>query len=117
MNYLNEVIVIAVHRVTALPDSVIKDELEAKAFKGSHMSAAGGFVPPGIAGHSPGIGLVYDPDLVRRLLSKAGYPNGKGFPEIARLPPTASEDERIIPFLRSSWRENLGLGGDQYVIV
>ena len=110
-------IVIAVHRVTALPDAVDKDELEAKAFKGSHMAATGGFVHPGMAGHSPVIGLVYDPDLTRRLLSEAGYPNGKGFPKIAMLHPTASENERIIPFLRSSWRENLGLGGDQYVIV
>jgi ABC-type transport system substrate-binding protein len=54
-----------------------KDELEAKAFKGSHMAATGGFVHPGMAGHSPVIGLVYDPDLTRRLLSEAGYPNGK----------------------------------------
>ena len=117
MNYLDEVIVIAVHRVTALPDDVNKDELEGKAFKGSHMAAICGFVHPGMAGHSQVSGLVYDPYLARRLLSEAGYPNGKGFPEIARLDPTASEDERTIPFLRSSWRENLGLGGDQYVIV
>jgi len=33
------------------------------------------------------------------------------------LHPTASENEHIIPFLRSFWGENLGLGGDQYVIV
>jgi len=70
-----------------------------------------------MTGHSPGIGLVYNPDLARRLLSEAGYPNGKWFPEITWLHPTASKDEHIIPFLRSSWRENLGLGDDQYVIV
>jgi len=93
----------------AFVHAVDRDELEAKAYQGSHMAATGGFVPPGMAGHSAGIGLVYDPDLARRLLSEAGYPNGKGFPEIAWLHPTASKDERIIPFLRSSWRENLGL--------
>jgi len=75
MKYLDEVIVIAGHRAVALPDAVDKDELEAKAFKGSHMAATGGFVHPGMAGPSPGIGLVYDPDLARRLLSEAGYPN------------------------------------------
>jgi len=56
MNYLDEVIVIAVHWVTALPNAVDKDELEAKAFKGSHMAATGGFVHPGMTGHSPVIG-------------------------------------------------------------
>jgi len=93
----------------AFVHAVDRDELESKAYKGSHMAATGGFIPPGMVGHSAGIGLVYDPDLARRLLSEAGYPNGKGFPEIAWLHPTASKDERIIPFLRSSWRENLGL--------
>jgi ABC-type oligopeptide transport system substrate-binding subunit len=92
----------------AFVHAVDRDELEAKVYRGSHMAATGGFVPPGMVGHSPGIGLVYDPDLARRLLSEAGYPNGKGFPEITWLHPTASKDERLIPFLRSSWRENLG---------
>ncbi len=117
MNYPDEVLAIAVHRVTALPDALDKDELEAKAFKGSHMATTGWFVHTGMARHSPGIGLVYDPDLARRLLNEAGYPDGKGFPEIDSLHPTAYEDERIFPYLRSSWRENLGLGDDRFVIL
>ena len=50
MNYLDGMIVITVHRVTALPDAVDKDELEVKAFMGSHMAVTGRFVHPGRLG-------------------------------------------------------------------
>jgi ABC-type transport system substrate-binding protein len=43
---------------------------------------AGGMIPPGMPGHSPGIGLPYDPPKARQLLAEAGYPGGRGFPEI-----------------------------------
>jgi ABC-type oligopeptide transport system substrate-binding subunit/class 3 adenylate cyclase len=44
--------------------------------------ATGGLIPPGMAGHSPSLGLPHDPDLARRLLAKAGFPDGKGFPSL-----------------------------------
>jgi len=46
----------------------------------SFRPAYGGIIPPGMAGHSPDIGLSYDPETARRLLAEAGYPNGQGFP-------------------------------------
>jgi ABC-type oligopeptide transport system substrate-binding subunit len=47
--------------------------------------ATGGLVPPAMAGHSPHIGLAYDPERAQRLLAEAGYPGGQGFPEIEYL--------------------------------
>jgi len=41
---------------------------------------AGGLVPPGMAGHSPELGLPCDLTLARSLLAAAGYPDGNGFP-------------------------------------
>ncbi|MGB5932102.1 MAG: ABC transporter substrate-binding protein, partial [Anaerolineae bacterium] len=53
--------------------------------RGFVFPTTGGFVPPGIPGHSPGIGLPYDPDQARRLLAEAGYQGGRGFPTVEAL--------------------------------
>lgn len=46
------------------------------------ISATGGLVPVGMAGHSPGLALDFDPDLGRQLLAEAGYPGGAGLPKL-----------------------------------
>ena len=56
-----------------------------KAARPDCFPATGGFVPPGMPGHSPGIGLPYDPGQARRLLAEAGYPGGQGFPVVECL--------------------------------
>ena len=69
--------------------------------------ASGGFIPPGVPGHSPDIGLGYNPNLARQLLADAGYPGGKGFPAVEAL-----ARERIRPqteALQAQWLENLGI--------
>lgn len=70
--------------------------------------ATGGFIPPGIPGHSPGIGLPYDPKQARRLLAQAGYPDGRGFPAVEM----AVADVTAVYFgdvLCAQWRHNLGV--------
>ena len=70
--------------------------------------AMGGFVPPAIPGHSAGIALPYDPERARQLLAEAGYPAGRGFPEIQGM-----GSHRSLQWLRGSletqWREVLGV--------
>ncbi len=70
--------------------------------------ATGGFVPPGLPGHSPGIGLTYDPERARRLLAEAGYPQGHGFPAIEAWASFPLADQRIH-HLQTQWREHLGI--------
>lgn len=42
----------------------------------------GGFIPKGMPGYSEKAGYNYQPDSVRALLNRAGYPSGKGLPEL-----------------------------------
>jgi len=69
--------------------------------------ATGGFIPPGVPGHSSAIGLPYDPEGARQLLAEAGYPGGRGFPIV-----DACARERIRPqteHLQKQWQDNLGV--------
>jgi ABC-type oligopeptide transport system substrate-binding subunit/DNA-binding SARP family transcriptional activator len=93
----------------ALAHALDREALARYAFQDQRLPATGGFVPPGMAGHSPGIGLAYDPERARCLLAAAGYPHGQGFPHVTWIHAQRSEDERIVSFLRASWREHLAL--------
>ena len=49
---------------------------------GPSPAAYGGFLPPAMPGHSHDLAPVHDVDLARRLLAEAGYPDGRGLPEL-----------------------------------
>jgi ABC-type oligopeptide transport system substrate-binding subunit/class 3 adenylate cyclase/tetratricopeptide (TPR) repeat protein len=73
-----------------------------------NFPATGGFVPPGMPGHSAGIGLPYDPDQARNLLAEAGYPGGRGFPPLDLVTWSASYAD-TVEYLQAQWLENLGV--------
>jgi ABC-type oligopeptide transport system substrate-binding subunit/DNA-binding SARP family transcriptional activator len=75
--------------------------------RGYSLPATGGLVPPGMPGHSAGIGLPYDPERARQLLAQAGYPGGRGFPPVEALGADVTVGWR--EYLQAQWRENLGL--------
>jgi oligopeptide transport system substrate-binding protein len=85
-----------------------RETLAAVATEGYGFPATGGFVPPGMPGHSPGIGLPYDPELARHLLAEAGYRGGRGFPVLDAWAPDASLPVSIMQYLQAQWLENLG---------
>jgi len=93
----------------ALALATDREKLADVTIRGYVSPGTGGFAPPGMPGHSAGIGLPYDPEQARRLLAEAGYPSGRGFPtvdllmHVDPLSPIASE------YLRAQWRENLGV--------
>jgi oligopeptide transport system substrate-binding protein len=93
----------------AFVHAVDRDAMAREAFSDPRMPATGGFVPPGLAGHSPGIGLVYDVERARRLLAESGYPEGRGFPSLDWIHFQSSDGERIVSFLRDAWHHNLGV--------
>jgi len=78
-----------------------------KAVRPDCFPATGGFVPPGMPGHLPGIGLPYDPGQARQLLIEAGYPGGKGFPVVECL--TLPDRVDVGENLQAQWSQNLGV--------
>jgi ABC-type oligopeptide transport system substrate-binding subunit len=69
--------------------------------------ATGGFVPPGMPGHSSGIGLPHDPSLARRLLAEAGYNDGLDLSGIEFV--IGPGQEPTADYMVTQWRENLGI--------
>jgi oligopeptide transport system substrate-binding protein len=89
--------------VLALNSEKIVNEI----YLGRFFPPSGGYIPPGMPGHSPGIGLPYDPERARQLLAEAGYPAGKGLPVIRSISLPS-----MVPYvqqLQVYWRENLGV--------
>ena len=47
-----------------------------------YTPATGGFIPKGMPAYRPDAGYEYRPDSVRAILSRLGYPGGKGLPSL-----------------------------------
>ncbi|MFN2226098.1 MAG: ABC transporter substrate-binding protein, partial [Anaerolineae bacterium] len=92
----------------ALAVAIDREELANVRLRGMYVPGTGGFVPPGMPGHSPQIGFPYQPDRARQLLAAAGYGAGFGLPILEGLsvPPI---DPLITEYLRKQWHENLGV--------
>jgi oligopeptide transport system substrate-binding protein len=71
--------------------------------------AQGGFLPPGMPGHSPDIGLDVDAQAAPRLLAEAGYPGGDGFPPVEFLYSGDPEGNPVASYLRQQWKDVLGI--------
>ncbi len=77
--------------------------------QGLDFPAVGGMVPPGVAGHAPGIALPYDPAAAREKLAQAGYPDGKGLPLLQGTCYAHGHSRHIADYLIAQWKSVLGI--------
>ncbi len=79
-----------------------------RILKGGEIPATS-WVPEGMFAHNPKIGLGFDPDRARRLLTEAGYPEGTGLPEITLSFNTDPTNRLIAENIQAQWKRNLGV--------
>ncbi|MCB9076027.1 MAG: AAA family ATPase [Anaerolineaceae bacterium] len=91
----------------ALAMTLDRELLANIVFAGDRVPATGGFVPPGMPGHTPDLALPFDPEQARRLLAEAGFPEGHNFPpiELAMQPLWST----AVEYLQQIWQEQLNI--------
>jgi len=93
----------------ALAMAMSRDTLATKVLKGQY-SAAPTILPPDIPGNDPASGLGEDVAKAKQLLADAGFPDGKGFPELTlTYTSTASEEAKSAQYLQSVFKDSLGI--------
>jgi peptide/nickel transport system substrate-binding protein len=80
--------------------------------KGTGVPATHGFVPPGMSGYeSKAIkGYEYNPEKAREYLAKAGYAEGKGFPETTlQINSGGGTNEQVAEAIQKMLQETLNI--------
>lgn len=68
-------------------------------------------IPEGMRGHDGHQVLTYDPELARKLMSEAGFPNGRGFPAIT-LATVGATEATAATAIAAQLDRNLGIKVD-----
>ncbi len=92
----------------ALAYSINREEITEHILQAGQQPAYH-FTPPNAGGYNAEARLVYDPDLARKLLAEAGYPDGQGFPAFELLYNTSESHRAIAVAIQQMWKEELGI--------
>lgn len=90
--------------------SIDRKRLVEEGFRDGRIPAYGGFLPPNIPGHAENItgnDDDYSRGIAQNFLEEAGYPGGKGLPEIVCTHPEGGR--RVVKLLIGMWESCLGV--------
>jgi oligopeptide transport system substrate-binding protein len=92
--------------------AVNRDKIVEFTLKGSGVPGIYGFVPPAFPNynHAALNGYNYNPEKARALLAAAGYPNGKGMPEVTlQINSGGKRNEQVAEAVQKMLREVLNI--------
>lgn len=92
----------------AFAHAIDRKRLAAAALQVGAQPATGGFVPPGVPGHSPDLMLPYQTDKARELLREADR-GAADFAQVRWLHTHGIVDPAILEVLRTSWQLAFGI--------
>ena len=92
----------------ALSLAIDRAQIIRSLLKGDERVATS-YVPGGTGGYEFGEREVYNPGKARALLAEAGYPGGKGFPDVELLFNTSDNHRKIAEAIQNMWRDELGV--------
>jgi oligopeptide transport system substrate-binding protein len=101
-------------RIPPLNDARVRRALSAAINRQIIADQAPGREPlmaftPHMEGYQNAVGDGYNPDLARKLMAEAGFPNGKGFPEIELLYNTAESNKQTMEFIQAMLKKELNI--------
>lgn len=79
-----------------------------KILKGGELPASS-WIPKGMFGYNESLGLKFNPEKARSLLAKAGYGDGKNFPNVEAVFNTGDVNRLIGEFLQEQWKKHLNI--------
>jgi ABC-type oligopeptide transport system substrate-binding subunit/serine/threonine protein kinase len=87
----------------ALALLIDRDAMERRLKGTSHLVARGGFIAPGVAGHSPSLALRHDPERAAALFAEAGFSDPAALPPLVWLHTHGLGDTTLLELVRQSW--------------
>jgi oligopeptide transport system substrate-binding protein len=86
----------------------IDREVFPKILQGGRTPATS-WIPPGMLAYNPKIGLAFNPNEARLMLSEAGFPDGKGLPPIVLAYNTLEDHKLVAEAVQSMWQKHLNV--------
>jgi oligopeptide transport system substrate-binding protein len=93
----------------ALALAIDRECLANVVLQGFVTPAIGGFIPPGMPGHSSAIGIGFNPGQARAQLAEAGFAGGAGFPQLQARIIEGERWQLSSRCVAQQWRDVLGV--------